>query len=217
MLKARFRVWLQSNKDILNGFKAIEVEKEDGTVLYLQMYRAGFSSLYMLEDETLKVFDLFHGRHKDQNAEAEAAYNELQEYIRYWRMVAVPEIRMAKTVHMAHDEETGATTATTPLGTWYVGTYPVYPRPIGHHRKPVWRDKEWPEEETGNPLIRQLVESRANVFPRYARKEYAGRLPGQFIGLGGRDARLFRDDPEAVEYIRKHYSYRIAYPSATAE
>lgn len=189
------------------GEKVRAVEIKDGSrSVSLKAYRHNFQEVVTKDASGEKREDLFRYRGSEDARDTLALIERVYQVLRGESKV---EVRHASTVH--HPKKDGAPDLVSPE-TSVMEVQLYYPDPIGAHGQYNWNFRDWKSSaaELANPLIRQLVADKARVFPRYARKAFGHFQPGDFVGLGGPDAHLFRNDPEAVAFIRRHTAIKVA-------
>ena len=189
--------------------RAVEVRDGDKRVS-LKAFRHHFQEVVTQDSSgTTRRESLFQYR---GSAEAQDTLALIERVYQAFRTEGTVESRKAEPVH--HPRNDGGTEAIDPVATIReVQLY--YPDPIGEHGEYHWHFRNWnaSSSELMNPLIRKLVADKARVFPRYARKAFGRYQPGDFVGLGGPDAYLFRGDPDVVAFIRRHTALRVVLPT----
>lgn len=181
---------------------AIEVERGE-TVIRLEAFNRRFEQVVVL-DTTRDVYlmkDVFNG-----NVAASVAdeYALAKAVVADWYRQGDIIFKEASIVHHADDSAKDKDPLDPPYVEYAVDDI-VYGEPIGTHGTYTYHERVWAAaDRSDDPNIRLLGQMKARVFPRYARKAYAGRTPGDFIGLGGPDAHLFRGDRNVELFVREN-------------
>ena len=186
--------------------RSIEIEFQD-TVIQMKAYRKGFQEVVILDGDFLTQASAWRGKSADRKVQ-DACDAISQAYMKFRKGTSY-STRVAQQVHTPQKASpTGQ--VVDPVVTILPHAF-LYPHPIGQHGLYEWKHRRWTgTEKSTNPNIRRLGRIQARVFPRYARKAWGPFSAGDFIGLGGPDAKLFRNDPEAVRFIRENTIVSLA-------
>ena len=180
------------------------IGRKGNVVARLDAYRKGYQELTVLDANagTYTRSNVFCGKVLGGTEKEQAVLDLFLAECKRFRTGAVALVRHAQTIHRAKNG--GKSQLVDPTVQVPVGYYYVYPNPVGHHGQYNWNDRIWTgASRSSNPLMKRLEQTNARVFPRYCRKPSRLGMPGAFIGLGGPDAHIYRNDPECVEFIRR--------------
>lgn len=197
---------------IRNGYVEVETPNTE-QIIRLEAYRKRFEELTVLDTQTdsIESYTYRGGYPVRTDRVSLPFYRLVKEALRRWKEQATVVYKQAHIMQTAKGTHGDAPVEPVRVEVC-TGEIPVYGTPTGQHGPYEWKPRNWKTfGVVTDPDIRKLVTMKARVFPRYARKAHAGYKPGDFIGLGGPDAKLFRDNPNAVRFIRENTAMKVQF------